>query len=40
MTDIEMKLEVEAEELTQELFDEALDRKGSAFQEFTAPPGG
>ena len=28
MTDIEMKIEVEAEELTEELSDEALDREG------------
>lgn len=28
MTDIEMKIEVEAEDFTEELSDEALDREG------------
>ncbi len=28
MTDVEMKIEVEAEEFTEELSDEALDREG------------
>ena len=31
MTDVEMKLEVEAEEFTEELSDEALDREGNFF---------
>ena len=29
MTDIEMKIEVEAEEFTEELSDETLDREGA-----------
>ena len=31
MTDVEMKIEVEAEELTEELSDEALDRHGRTY---------
>ena len=31
MTDIETKIEVEAEDLTEELSDEALDREGAVF---------
>ena len=31
MTDIEMKIEIEAEEFTEELSDEALDREGAVF---------
>ena len=30
MTDVEMKIEVETEEFTEELSDEALDREGAA----------
>ena len=29
MTDVEMKIEVEAEDFTEELSDEALDREGA-----------
>ena len=32
MTDIEMKIEIEAEEFTEELSDEALDREGDVFR--------
>ena len=31
MSDIEMKLEVEADEFTEELSDEALDREGARY---------
>ena len=31
MTDIETKIEVEAEDFTEELSDEALDREGARF---------
>ena len=31
MTDVEVKIEVEAEKFTEELSDEALDREGARF---------
>ena len=35
MTDIETKIEVEAEDFTEELSDEALDREGAEGARFT-----
>ena len=40
MTDIEMNPEVEAEDFTEELSDEALDREGRALEEPMSGRGG